>query len=61
MKSLAMIDEMVTAAEAGWPLGVKALQTLRSQLVLDVAGIRRSVELVNEVQAPHLVLPEEPE
>lgn len=58
MKCLDDIDAIIEAMRSGWPISGKCLESLRAQIVLDVAGIKRSVVLVNEAQAPHIVLPE---
>ena len=55
MKCLDDIDALVAMAENGWPIGIKTLQNLRAQIAMDVAEVRRSVELIREVASPDLV------
>jgi hypothetical protein len=58
MRCLDEIDAILVAMRSGWPIGGKALESLRAQIVLDVAGIKRSVEIINEAHAPHIVVPD---
>ena len=55
MTCLDQIDQMVVAVENGWPLGIKALQTLRAQIVLDVAACKQACVIALEAKAPHII------
>ena len=60
MKCLDYIDSLVDLVDGVYPHLTKDLLNLRAQLVLDIAAIKQSAQIVQE-SGPHIVMPEEPE
>ena len=58
MKCLDQIDSLVLMVEGVYPHLTKDLLNLRAQIVLDIAAIKQSAQIVQE-SGPHIVMPEE--
>lgn len=53
MKFLSMLDDIMNIAESsGWPVGIKALQNLRAQAVLDVAPYIEKLPRIDPLPEP---------